>query len=250
MAVIRHAETWIDLDHLGASRPYRYTFDEGMRLGATHRRLLTAPLQPGSVAIDTGIPGSLRREDAAKLYELVFFGAGNALVLGSGQGLAAAIAAQAIYDSGRAAIVVAVDASGSRIERSRANLAALNLRENVELVEDEPAAFCDQGASRGLRFGVIFADHSTTYGYVRSLCRSLPALTPEGGFVLFHDFNDRRNGAPGERGYGVYAGVLDGLPAPPFEFYGVFGCTGLFRKADATMTTVALATEPVPVPKG
>jgi predicted O-methyltransferase YrrM len=229
MAVIRYADSWLEPERLGTYKPYRPTFEQSAKLGETHRRLLSAPLKPGSVAIDIGIPGSLRREDAAKLYELMYFGEGNALVLGAGQGLAAAISAQAIYDSGRRAMVVAVDANGWRLESARANLAALNLEENAEFVEAQPGAFSELGSSRGLKFGAVFVDHSTAYADVRSVCKHLPNLVADDGFVLFHDFNDRRNRDETKNRYGVYSGVLDALPVPPFSFFGVFGCTGVYR---------------------
>jgi predicted O-methyltransferase YrrM len=233
MAVIRYADSWLDLSRLGTYQPYRPTFADCATLGETHQRLLTAPLKPGSVKIDIGIPGSLRREDAAKLYELVHLGSGHTLVLEAGHGLAAAISAQAIYDAGRSGMVVAVDGKGWRLDRARESLAQLNLEQFVEFVEADPVAFCKVGASHALYFGVVFVDHSTSYAEERSVCGTLPSLVAEGGFVLFHDFNDRRNRDSAGKGYGVYSGVLDGLPIPPFSFYGIFGCSGLYRKETA-----------------
>src|SRR4051812_21217161 len=119
MAVIRHADTWIELYQLGKRQPYRPTYSESLTLGPTHRRLLDAPLKPGSVVIDIGIPGSLRREDAAKLYELAFFGQGDVLVMGLGHGLSAAIVAQAIYDANRTGKVVGVDVDPHTVQRTR-----------------------------------------------------------------------------------------------------------------------------------
>ncbi len=51
-----------------------------------------------------------------------------------------------------------------------------------------------------------------------------------GGFCLFHDFNDRRNADPAETNYDVYRAVTEGLDPKVFEFYGIYGCTALYRK--------------------
>ncbi len=229
MAVIRHADSWLEPHELGAKRPYRPTYSESITLGPTHRRLLEAPLKAGSVAIDIGIPGSLRREDAAKLYELAYFARGDVLELGCARGLSTAIVAQAVHDAGRAARVVSIDPQSRMIEQARANLAAYNLLAGVELVPGDAPAVCHSLVARGRRFGLVFVDHSHAYGEVLAVCGLLPSLVEEGGFVLFHDFNDRRNKDQTDTGYGVYAGVVDGLPEPPFSFYGAFGCTGLYR---------------------
>lgn len=233
MAVIRHADSWLEPHELGAKRPYRPTYSESITLGPTHRRLLEAPLKAGSVAIDIGVPGSLRREDAAKLYELAYFARGDVLELGCARGLSTAIIAQAVHDAGRAARVVSVDLEPRMIERARANLAAYNLLAGVELILGDASAVCHSLIAQGRRFGFAFIDHSHAYGEVLAVCGLLPSLVEEGGFVLFHDFNDRRNKAEQNSGYGVYSGVVDGLPAPPFAFYGAFGCTGLYRREGA-----------------
>jgi hypothetical protein len=57
----------------------------------------------------------------------------------------------------------------------------------------------------------------------------LPAIVGSGGFCLFHDFNDRRNEDPDEPDYGVHRAVADGLDPESFEFYGIYGCSGLYR---------------------
>ena len=50
------------------------------------------------------------------------------------------------------------------------------------------------------------------------------------GFALFHDFNDPRNSMEEVADYGVYQGVMDGLRTDRWEFWGIYGCTGLFRR--------------------
>jgi predicted O-methyltransferase YrrM len=227
---IRHQESWVELDQLGASRPYRPTFSEAHTLGATFHRLLEAPLKPDSVVIDIGIPGSLRREDAAKLYEMAYFAEGYLLELGCARGLSTAIIAQGLHDSGRTARVVSVDLEPRMIQRTQANLGSLNLRERVELLQGDAAMIGRSLVAQGRTFGFVFVDHSHAYADVLTVCRLLPSLVKDGGFVLFHDFNDRRNKDRVNPSYGVYSAVIDGLPTPPFAFFGVFGCAGLYRQ--------------------
>jgi hypothetical protein len=64
---------------------------------------------------------------------------------------------------------------------------------------------------------------------VKSACIALPQVQNPGAFCLFHDYNDKRNMDPGCDDYGVYQGVRDGLDPARFAFWGIFGCTGLFR---------------------
>ena len=64
-----------------------------------------------------------------------------------------------------------------------------------------------------------------------SACRLLPGVLEPGAFCLFHDYNDPRNADPLDDDYGVYQGVTDGLAPARFSFWGIYGCTGLFRFA-------------------
>ncbi len=230
MAVIRHEDSWVDKPALGKVQPYRPTYSESLTLGPTHRRLLEAPLKPGSASIDIGIPGSLRREDAAKLYELAYFVQGDVLLLGLSHGLGAAIVAQAFHDGGHIGKIIGVESDPRAIARTQGNLDTFNFTEMVEVRQESPLSFCRMFGSKGQSAGLVFVDHSTSYADILGVCRLLPSLVGEGGFVLFHDFNDRRNKDTVKDGYGVYSGVVDGLPTPPFAFYGSFGCTGLYRK--------------------
>ena len=79
-------------------------------------------------------------------------------------------------------------------------------------------------------FGFCFIDHSHRYAHVLSVCRALPPILVPGGFCLFHDFNDPRNADEADEDYGVWQGVRDGLDPKYFRFWGIYGCTGLFRR--------------------
>jgi hypothetical protein len=80
------------------------------------------------------------------------------------------------------------------------------------------------------QFGFIFIDHSHAYTPVYEVCRALDGLVTLGGFCLFHDFNDIRNRDRNDIDHGVYQAVRDGLDKERFEFYGIYGCSGLYRR--------------------
>jgi O-methyltransferase/8-demethyl-8-(2,3-dimethoxy-alpha-L-rhamnosyl)tetracenomycin-C 4'-O-methyltransferase len=61
-----------------------------------------------------------------------------------------------------------------------------------------------------------------------------------GGFVVFHDYVDyrnklRRDDGEGPEQYGIYIGVDHGLSVDEFEFYGCYGCCGVFRRRDRAL---------------
>lgn len=71
------------------------------------------------------------------------------------------------------------------------------------------------------------------------MCRELDKITAVGGFCLFHDYNDAKNNQA-EHDYGVYQAVMDGLDLARFEFYGIYGCTGLYRAVGSKERRVAV----------
>jgi predicted O-methyltransferase YrrM len=228
--VFRHADSWVSLADLGCRRPYKPTFGTRPFVNEAHQRFATCPTTDG-VTIDVGITGSLRREDALKLYEVAYHAAGDVLDLGTGRGLSASILGEAVLASGRRASVVSVERDRRRVERARENLAEWGLGRVVALVCDDAPEVCRRLTDEGRRFGVVFVDHSQTYRDVLAICELLPGLLVAGGFVLFHDFNDRRNRLDASSDYGVFQAVQDGLPIDSFSFYGAFGCTALYRFA-------------------
>ena len=244
MSILPHTETWVDLASLGARRPYAPSYAEMHLIRPRLEHLLAAPVKPGTSLIEFGIPGALRREDAAKLYELAYFAPGDLLELGCGRGLATAIMAQAIHDAGRASHVVAIDHNPEMIEETRANLAAFALLDRAYLLAADALAVCQALIAQRQTFAAVFVDHSPRYQDVRDVSLLLDQIVAADGFALFHDFNDRRNKAKDESAYRVYDGVLRGLPMPPFTFHGVFGCTGVFQRPQES--AAARADQPAP----
>ncbi len=94
---------------------------------------------------------------------------------------------------------------------------------------DEASAAIRKYSSKQKRFGFVFVDHSHAYVPVYSVCREVSTVISANGFCLFHDFNNPRNKEADSKDYRVYQAVIDGLPPNKFDFYGVYGYTGLYR---------------------
>lgn len=220
---------------LTAVPPYLPTYDYlGEYLNEQHRSYSTCPAKEH--LIDLGIDGWLRREDALKLYELAYFAPGPILEIGSYHGLSTSILARAVADSGpegRDRRIVSVELDPSAQAVARGHLALLGLAANVTFVENHASAYCIEAAAAGERFAFAFIDHDHAYASVLPVCRELPKLTLPGAFCLFHDWLDARNFQPEEAAYGVFGATRDGLDPMVFEFYGVFGVGGLYRRTAA-----------------
>ena len=229
-----HPESVPRAEQLGVVIPcYRPTFAFDGYINRRHHFLaqaqnpntgLTLLTAPGPLDHAEGRPinGWLRVEDALKLYELAYYCSGDILELGSYEGLSTCILAEAMRDSGRDGSLFTVDLSYRQQLVDNARICGLDRRINI-ITADAPAAIKSLSPKR---FEFIFVDHSYTYDDVKSVCLLLREITVSSGFVLFHDYNDARNGK--EPHYGVYQAVIDHLPKQ-FRLCGVYGCTGLYR---------------------
>jgi cephalosporin hydroxylase len=217
---------------LNAVPPYFPTYEyPGEFLNEQHRSYSTCPAREH--LIDLGIDGWLRREDALKLYELAYFAPGPILEIGSYHGLSTSILARAVADSGaegRDRRIASVELDGAAQVVARGHLERLGLAGNVEFVQSDALAWCLQAAAVEERFAFAFIDHDHAYESVLPVCRELPNLTLPGAFCLFPDGLDARNFIPEEAGYGVFGATRDGLDPAVYEFYGVFGVAGLYRR--------------------
>lgn len=225
-----HAERWIAPDALGSTiLPYLPTFPFDGYINEQHRRLATSAVRGGHL-IDLGIAGSLRREDALKLYELAYNVPGDILELGCDQGLSTSILAQATRDARLQRAIVSVNFRSDYLARARVNLAIRGLIRMVDFHCGDAGALCIELAHQGRRFSFVFVDHDYSYDAVRAICLRLSELLVEGGFCLFHDFNDARNRDERQTGYGVARAVNDCLDKEMFAFYGIYGCSALYRR--------------------
>ncbi len=229
----RHEDTFLTLKNTAVERrfdmPYLKTWAyPGDYLNHYHHNL-TAKLHPSGM-IDIGIEGWLLPADAMKLYEMAYFCGGDILELGAYRGLSATVMNQASNDSHQNNVIVSIDLDTSAIEASKQQLRLADGGGRVHFFQDDAASAVRNLASIKRRFQFAFVDHSHRYEHVLSACEQLHRVIDVNGFALFHDFNDPRNAQEHEVDYGVYQGVMDGLRGDRWEFWGIYGCTGLFRR--------------------
>jgi predicted O-methyltransferase YrrM len=195
-----------------------------------HQEFLSKCPINADALIVTDIHGWLRRDDALKLFELAYYAQGNILEIGCHQGLSTWIIAKAVSDSAKLRPITSIDIDLASVARARNNLNKKSLGGFVDFQVADAERYCALQARDGREFGFILVDHSHTYSAVATVCRLLPSLLAVGGFCLFHDFNDGRNPSADNPEYGVSQAVCDTLSPSDFAFYGIFGCTGLYRK--------------------
>jgi hypothetical protein len=142
--------------------------------------------------------------------------------------LSTSILARAVKDARSGRSITTVDANALYSAEARKVLQPFPF---VRLVIADASTHCRYSQQRGERFALVFVDHSHSYDDVSKVCRLLPAiLVVKNGFALFHDFNDRRNNDPADPNYGVSIAVIDHLSAAEFEFFGIFGCSALYKR--------------------
>ena len=220
----RHQSTWLDAAELGSRfPPYVPTYDFLQPyIDHRHVTLATAPLN-GEI-IEIGIPGWLRPADALKLYELAYFAPGDVLEIGTYHGLSTSIQAEAMAARpGRRLVTLELDPPA--VAEARKHTARWS--SSIDIMEGDARQSCQQLAAAGRRFSYAFVDHSHSYELVLAACQDLKQLLTPGAFALFHDYNDARNGTDPD--YGVWHAVGDAFRDGSAEFWGVYGCTGLWR---------------------
>ncbi|BDC47959.1 hypothetical protein F183_A02750 [Bryobacterales bacterium F-183] len=229
---------------------YVPTFGFERFLNKQHEAWAEWPLTPDRI-IDHRIFGWLRRADALKLYEMAAMCKGDILELGTHQGLSSHIMAQALREFGDTGNrrIYTVDLDAPCIVKARENLAGEIAEGLVDARVGEAGEVCRNYIAQGKRFGFIFVDHSHYYGPMREVCQLLGQLVEPGGFVLFHDFTDPRSAFPEEGkpepDFGVLAACEEALPAKEFEYFGAFGCAGLYRRTQAPPSWFVRLTRPL-----
>lgn len=228
--LVSHPQTRFHLSEAGkVIPPYAKTYSfSGEAINDHHRSFAECRLN--GVCIDIGIEGWLRPADAQKLYELAYFATGDILELGCYRGLSTHVLALALRDAGAKYRFVSNDLSAREIEIAKRNLSKDHLDHIVDFRMGDAADVCRALGDEHRKFSFVFVDHSHAYDPVLGVCKALPSILTDGGFCLFHDYNDERNAEAGNSDYGVWQAVHDGLPPDVFQFYGTYGCTGLFRK--------------------
>jgi hypothetical protein len=263
--ILRNTDTCVPADRLGRDIPnYRKTYDfPGQFINTDHAWWSTCPTSGVRVGVrprplhestvtdpqyDTrDVYGSLRRADALKLYEMAYFCGGNIIELGTSFGLSCSIMCQALESFGGPGRIDTVDLDQKSQKLAIKAIAALPGHQRVHYHIMDGAKFLKRHPRHDERAALVFVDHTHAYEPVREAARLLDTVLVPGGFAMFHDYNDWRNSDPNDpafgdlwakvkpetlaefSAYGVYQAVHDGLSAN-FEFHGVFGCTGMFRK--------------------
>jgi hypothetical protein len=233
MTINRHADTFLTLRETAEDRrwsaPYQKTYDfPGDFIDVDHATLVKKVHPTGM--IDLGIEGWLLPADALKLYEMAYFCQGDILELGTYKGLSSAIMSTACVSAKRNTVIVTVDLDPDLVRCARENLMERPGRERVHLFVAEGEQALKDQISAQRRYGFVFIDHSHRFEHVYAACNLLHDVVLTGGFALFHDFNDPRNPHPAAKDYGVHQGVTTGLLREKWEFWGIYGCTGLFRR--------------------
>lgn len=216
----------VDLD-------YQPTFGFASFLNRQHAAWASWPLTEDRI-LQHRIFGWLRRADALKLYEMAALCDGDVLEFGTHQGLSTHIMAAAIEAFGGHRRVDSFDLDPAFVAKARENLAAEIGAGMVTIHIGEAGEQCRRLIAEGRRYGFVFVDHAHVYGPMCEICRLLPAIVRRGGFVLFHDFTDPRSreraeGMP-EPDFGVLVACRECLPPASFQYFGAFGCSGLFRR--------------------
>lgn len=229
----RHEDTFLTLRQTATERrfdmPFRKTFPyPGDRLDARHAALASR-LHPSGM-INIGIEGWLLPADALKLYEMACCCGGDLLELGAYRGLSASVMNEACNAAGRASTIVSIDLDPDAVALSRRQVHGMPGGERAWFFQDDAASAVRNLAGIKRQFAFAFVDHSHAYDHVLSACQPLHRVIAVGGFALFHDFNDPRNSLEESHDYGVYQGVMDGLRADRWAFWGIYGCSGLFRR--------------------
>lgn len=234
-------DTWLTLEETAVEKRFdmrfKPTYDfPGDFIDGYHKFLANAPILPDDVAegcIDIGYEGWLLPADACKLYELAYFNP-DVLEIGTYRGLSSAVMSQAIVNAGNGGQIVTVDLDPVHQYVARTTHEARKLpgRENIHYFVFDGTEFVRRLFDREdpRLFKMVFVDHTHVYEPMLDICPLLHEVTAPGGFVLFHDYNDQRNANPKALDFGVYQAVNETLSKEHFEFYGIFGACGLYRR--------------------
>jgi predicted O-methyltransferase YrrM len=239
LTMLQNEDTYCSLSELNLRKvlPYRRTFEfPNDYINDRHKFFTTCPRGRMGIDsnIDLGIDGYLLPEDALKLYELVYFCKGNILQLGTYKGLSTYIITMAMDDSHSQGYLDTVDIDENVSTIAQNIIKDLSYNRFVNFYVMDAMELCDKKIVEKKHYDFIFIDHWHGYDATYSAAIRAKKLLNVGGFCLFHDYGDPGNADP-DHVYGVYQAAHDAMLCDEhFEFYGAFGCTGLFRKNDGS----------------
>jgi predicted O-methyltransferase YrrM len=218
-------------------RPYKRTYEfPNDYINDHHKLFTTCPRGRMGIdfIIDLGIDGYLLPDDALKLYELAYFCKGNILQLGTYKGLSTYIIVMAMDDSNSKGFLDTVDIDENVSTIAQKKITEYSYNAYVNFYVMDAIELCDRKIIERKRYDFIFIDHWHGYDATYSAAMRAKKILNPGGFCLFHDYGDPGNADPNHV-YGVYQAAHDAILCDEhFEFYGAFGCTGLFRKNEVS----------------
>jgi len=221
----------IVLETCGEPRPYVRSFQfPGDTIDGFHARLATAPLGRKGVnfGIDIGLDGYLARAEAMKLYELVYFGSGDVLELGTYMGLSASIIGNALRNRGNGELHTC-DISTVYSRTAQQCLKWHPARPFIHFHTGDAPAFLDRMIAQRRTFGLVFVDHWHSYEQTHEVAIRLPRLVRPGGFAMFHDYNDPSARDPAHP-HKVFQAVHDGLDKDMFQPCCVVASSAVFQR--------------------
>lgn len=233
LSIDRRIESWRSINEIGPPQPYMKSFRFlGPYATAFHRRVANAPggRLGDSFWIDLGVDGYLQHSEAMKLYELAYFSEGDVLELGTFRGLSTSIIAHALHDSGGRRMLDTCDIEPSYSASAQKFVDAQPGGAQVRFHVRDATEFLQELQVARRKFGMAFIDHWHSYDATYAAAIRLDALLCNKGFAMFHDYNDFFNCDP-EHVHKIYPAVQDTIVKNPnFEFCGIFGLSGVFRK--------------------
>jgi predicted O-methyltransferase YrrM len=134
-------------------------------------------------------------------------------------------------DSGRNIHFDTVDICETSMNEAKINLGKMILNKDMVAFHlNDTSLFMDIAIIQNKKYGFIFVDANHTYQSTYRCALRIARLLLPGGFVLFHDYADRRNFDVDNCAYGVYQAVNDVLLVDErFTCCGIFGNSILFR---------------------
>jgi len=229
----RYPKDWLEFSELGCPGTYRPTYSfTNEYINENHKFYATCPTGRYNidVCIDIGIDGFIQHAEALKIYELAYYAEGNILELGTHKGLSATIICQALNDAQKNVNFNTVDIDAVANVTAVKNLSGVPGGLKVKFNLMDATQFLNREINNNEKYSFIFVDHHHGYQATFEAASCAKELLTSGGFILFHDFNDRDN-CDYQHHYGVYQAVTDKIIGDiDFEFYGIFGSCSLFRK--------------------
>ena len=172
------------------------------------------------------IEGWLLREDAEALYALALASRGPIVEIGTYRGKSAILMALALVEADSDQILFTVDFDRRCLHAAASHARERGVAGKIVFVRGTVAAFARAYPHVRPALTFVDGDHSQT-GVERDLA-ALQPLVPVGGKLVFHDFNDPRNGDPTCAEVKVRPAVESSWVSRDCEFERVAGACGVY----------------------